>query len=207
MKHFKVLTIIISFVSTVIFSQAVPTASYERFYIEAGLQVPLGNLKSRINAAPNFGFWYKSRVRESEFVDFGFNTSFQNSTNNFIFEKNDSIFRSTPRGLSGMVGMRYCKSVKLSSKKNSFVDVFPSLGLAFMFLKSDLTGLKNGRNFNEHQKTMSLQTIHVGQGVRFNIDNVGVQAQYQFTPFAYFNKSLDKNFGSHSLIFGIVYRQ
>jgi hypothetical protein len=180
---------------------------FERVYIEAGILYPLGNLKNRIEPAPNFGLWLKSKIKEDEFFDVGFNLTIQKNKENFNFEKNDSIFNNVPKGISGMVGLRYCKEFSLSKTKNINVEWFPSFGYAFFMYKSSLIGLKNNTVVNESVSKNVLSTFHIGQGVKFNIDNIALQLQYQFTPYHVFYEYIDKDFGSQSLIFGIVYKQ
>ena len=73
--------------------------------------------------------------------------------------------------------------------------------------KSSLIDLKNSPSFNQSDSSEALSTFHIGQGIKLNVDNVALQVQYQFTPYHIFYEYIDKDFGSQSLIFGIVYKQ
>ena len=183
---------------------------YERVYVEAGVFYPVGNLKNRVLPAPNFGFWIKSRVKEDQFFDIGFNFSIQKNTADFKFQKNDSIFKNTSRGVSGMVGFRYNKIFEISNNSRDItVEWFPSFGYAFFMYKSSFVNFANAPNIvvNEYSSRKALSTFHLGQGLKLNIDNVALQVQYQYTPYHLFYDYIENDFGSQSLIFGIVYKQ
>ena len=192
-------------------NQVIVIDDYKSVYIEAGILYPLGNLKSRILPSPNIGFWHKTKIYELESFDFGFNVSVIKSENNFVYEKKDSLFSNKPRGISGMVGFRYCKVFELSKKnKNINLELFPSFGYAFLMHKSTFTGFANPENTNSVNDKVSkraLSTLHIGQGLKLNFNNVGLHVQYQFTPYSLLYKYIDNDFGSQSLIFGIYYRQ
>lgn len=180
---------------------------FERVYIEAGMFYPLGKLKNRNEPAPNFGLWLKSKIREDEYFDIGFNLTIQKSKESFNYQIKDSIFNNVPKGVSGMVGLRYCKEFSLSKTKNINIEWFPSFGYAFFMYKSTLIGLQSNMLLTETVSNKALSTFHIGQGIKLNIDNVAFQVQYQFTPYHIFYEYIDKDFGSQSLIFGIVYKQ
>lgn len=179
--------------------------AYERVYIEVGAFNAIDNLKQKISLSPNVGFWFKTKLRTDESVDFGFNLNLPKTNEAFSYQKSDSIFVSKIAGISGMVGLRYNLNYKFSKTKNISLDWFPSFGYAFARHKPILLATDNMAKTELNQEFFS--TIHLGQGIRFNIDNIGIQVQYQYTPYHFFYKHLDKNFGSQSLIFGIVYRQ
>jgi hypothetical protein len=206
MKKYILILVLVVFQNTN--AQQKKYGAYERVSIEAGILYPLGNLKNQIDPSVNLGFWLKSKVAVDQSVDLGVNFYIPKKKDSFDFERNDSIFRNIARGFSGMVGARYCKTILLSENKNISLDWFPSLGYAFFMYKSDFLNLKNDLNTVDQKRTnTALSTIHFGQGIKLNIDNVAFQMQYQYTPYSLFYKYLDKDFGSQSLILGIVYKQ
>ncbi len=205
LKNFTLIIILLNSFNAI--CQVQENNDYERVYIEVGVLYPLDKLKNTIKSAPNFGFWYKSRIKKTEFLDFGFNMSVLKNKMTFQSETNDSIFKNTPKYFAGMVGFKYCKEYSLSDSKNIKLEIFPSIGYAFFFYESKLIGLKNNNSLNDEKSKKALSTFHLGQGIKLNIDNVAVQMQYQFTPYNLFYKNIDENLGSQSLIFGIIYKQ
>jgi hypothetical protein len=209
MKKFIYSTLLFLIIIFQSHSQEKKSIDYERVYIEAGMFYPLGNLKNRVEPSPNFGFWLKTKIKEDQFYDIGFNVSIQKNRDNFNFEKQDSVFSNKAKGLSGMIGIRYCKTFSISSNYNVTLDWFPSFGYGFFMYKSTFTNFKNDTKLviNGISSTRGLSTIHLGQGIKLNIDNVAFQLQYQYAPYSLFYNYIDNDFGSQSLIFGIVYKQ
>ena len=181
---------------------------YERVIFEVGTLYPIGKLQEQIAPMPNIGLWYRARVKGETFAEFGFNTSIMNGLQTFDIQRSDSIFRVKPRGLGGMVGVRFVKNYRLASRAN--VEWIPSIGYAFLMHRGELISFadKNDtRTITSATKSGALSGMHLGQGIRLNYDNIGLQIHYQFTPFSVFTKDVPGNFGNQSLMFGIVYRQ
>lgn len=185
-----------------------PDNDFERIIFEAGMLYPIGKLQEKIAPMPNLGLWYRSQIRKDLFMDVGFNVSIINGLQTFDIERNDSIFKSKPRGLGGMVGFRFSKIYRLSQRAN--FEWCPSIGFAFLPYRANFIGFSNTndtRSINPEQKTKALLGMHLGQGIRLNYDDVGFQVQYQFTPFSVFTKDIAHDFGNQSFVFGVVYRQ
>jgi hypothetical protein len=176
---------------------------YERVYIEVGAFNPIGTLKDKVKLSPNLGFWFKTKLRADESIDVGFNINYFKANEKFAYQKSDSIFISQAEGVSGMIGLRYNLNYKLS--KNISIDWFPSFGYGFLSHKPQVQA--TNLIAKETMNRQFLSTFHLGQGIRFNVDNIGFQVQYQYVPYHIFYKHLDKNFGAQGLTFGIVYRQ
>lgn len=180
-------------------------SGYERVYVEAGMWQPLDNLSETVNPSVNFGFWFRTKTNEKEMIEFGFNFTVPDSNLPYEFKADGTVYRNRATGLFGMVGVRYGRSYPLSADGKRSVEIFPSLGAAFFGQRT--ISVENSPGIEgEERSPRSLGTVHVGQGVRLNFRNIGIQAQYQFTPYA-LNPHIPKNFGAQSLTFGIVYRQ
>ena len=184
------------------------TNHFERVVFEVGALYPIGKLKAQIAPMPNIGLWYKTRIKGETFAEFGFNTSIMNGLQTYDIQRSDSIFRVKPRGLGGMVGVRFVKNYKLSNRAS--VEWIPSIGYAFIMHKGDFVSFANkddSRSINPDTKSGGLSSMHFGQGIRINYDNIGLQAHYQFTPFSIFTNDVSSEFGNQSFVFGLVYRQ
>ena len=182
--------------------------NFEKIVFEIGMIYPLCKLKEQIAPMPNIGLWYKMRIKSENFAELGFNTSIMNGLQTFDVQRSDSIFRVKPRGFGGMLGIRFVKNYRISQHAN--VEWIPSIGYAFLMYKGNFIAFadKNDtRIVSDDSLSKNLNGIHLGQGIRLNYDNVGVQVHYQFTPFSAFTNDVSKNFGNQSLVFGLVYRQ
>ena len=208
MKNIAIIIISIFGLQLTNSQQIVTNDDFEKIVFEVGMLYPLGKLKQQIAPMPNIGLWYKMRIKGENFAELGFNTSIMNGLQSFNVQRSDSIFRVKPRGLGGMLGVRFIKNYRMS--KHTSVEWIPSIGYAFMMYKGNFIAFadKNDtRIITDDSLSKNLDGIHLGQGIRLNYDNVGVQIHYQFTPYSAFTNDVSKNFGNQSLIFGLVYRQ
>lgn len=188
---------------------------YERVYIEVGSIIPLDELSNQYDTSVDFGFWYRTKFEKKKFIDFGFNFYIPKNSKPFNFIENDSVFKLKQTDFSGMIGFKYCKILALSKKKNSVsLEWINTFGYAFIFYNPEndrYYDIKNGttkdKDGNSKSYSRTLETFHIAEGLCLNIDNIGIQFQYQYTPFSLTNKKIETNFGSQSIILGIIYKQ
>lgn len=178
--------------------------NYERVYVEAGFVQPLGNLVNKFEISPSFGFWFRNRAAKKDFVDFGFNFFIPKQAPNVKFKYQDSILSYKSKYFSINIGARFAKVVPLSLESDNFNFEWNSgIGLALNVYKApeeiEFEGEENSGEI--------LTTIFLSQGIKVNYKNVGLQCHYQWSPYGLFSKNLEKDYGSQSLMFGIVYRQ
>jgi len=185
---------------------------YEHFIGEAGVRVPLGNLADKIGTSPEFGLWYRCRMDESvDMVDIGVSISIPGNTREFDYTTPDSLYRTKAKGVCGMIGIRPTKVYTVGFDLS--LEWVSTFGYAFMMYDDKEARYKHRAfpiEFEDSDNTSfikSFSTFHIGQGVRLNYANVGVQVHYSYTPYGLLTDYVPKNFGSHSLSFGVVYRQ
>jgi len=178
---------------------------------EAGMRVPFGNIADKIGPSTEVGIWSRSRVYGFwDMFDIGASIYFPSDRQEFNYSTPDSLYRVKAKGVSGMAGFRLAKDYALGNKME--VQWLSTFGYAF-FMYDD----KNSRNMHKtnprdfedstndwYIKTLS--TFHIGQGIYVGYAHLGVQINYNYTPYGQFSKYVPKNFGSHSLSFGLVYR-
>jgi len=178
-------------------------AEYERVYVEAGFIKPLGNLANKFEMSPSFGFWFRTKMFQEDYVDFGFNFFIPKNPIRTDFKYRDSIakYKSDHFGIN--IGTRFAKVIPLSQKSNNFNAEWNSgIGLALNFYSApDELEFGKGEYTNE-----VLTTFYLSQGIKVNYKNIGLQFHYQWSPYGLFNERID-DFGSQSIMFGIVYRQ
>ena len=180
------------------------TTDFERFYVEAGFVMPIGNLADRFELSPSFGFWYRSKMFPIDYIDIGFNFFILKNPSDAKFKYRDSIVNYKSKYFAINIGARFAKVIPLSRMTNrTSVEWNSGIGLALNVYEAP-----NDLQFDEGEHTNEiLTTFYLSQGIKLNYKNLGIQAHYQWSPYGLFNEKLEKNFGSQSLMFGIVYRQ
>lgn len=176
---------------------------YERVYVEAGFVKPLGNLANKFEMSPAFGFWFRTRMFREDYVDFGFAFFIPKNPVPADFKYRDSVVKYKSDHFAINIGTRFAKVIPLSQNPAAFNAEWNSgIGLALNFYSApDALEFRKGEYTNE-----VLTTFYLSQGIKVNYKNIGLQVQYQWSPYGLFNERI-KNFGSQSLLFGIVYRQ
>ena len=176
---------------------------YERFLMEAGMRMPMDKLGDIMGVSPEAGFWYRSRLRNGDMLDTGFSAYVPTATTEFDYEERGNNYTVSPGGAAGMAGFRLCKMYELGgSRYTKSVEWISSFGYAwFMYKDRDASRPENDMSLK------ALSTFHLGQGLRFNIDNVGLQVNYSYTPYGQFSGNVSNEFGAHAMTVGIVYRQ
>ena len=177
---------------------------YERIYVEAGFVKPLGALSNKFEMAPSFGFWFRNRVVQKDFIDFGFNFYIPNKTVNANFRYRDTILNYKSKHFAINIGARFAKISPLSLKtNNAYFEWNSGIGLALnVYQAPDEIEFGEGEYSGE-----VLTTFFLSQGIKVNYKNIGLQCHYQWSPYGLFSENLEKDFGSQSIMFGIVYRQ
>lgn len=189
-------------------------SEYERVYVEVGLVKPFGNLSNKFEMSPSYGFWFRSRIKNDDYIDIGLNVMIPKEASNINLTYNDSTFSLSSRRFAGNLGFRFAKVFPLStfsSRKN--IEWNTGFGVAALFYDGNhrrYEDIVNGSYDVDNSKVgydFALVTILLSQGLKINFNNVGVQCNYQFTPYGLFENRLEPNFGSQSIMFGIYYRQ
>ncbi len=177
---------------------------YARVYVEAGFVQPLGKLSNKFELSPSFGFWFRNKITQEEFVDVGFNFFLPKDPINASFVYHDTIAKYKSSHFAINIGTRFAKIILLSQRATNFnIESNSGIGLALNFYNAP-----NQLEFNDGEHTKEvLTTFYVSQGIKLNYKNTGLQCHYQCSPYGLFNDRLEKAFGSQSLMFGIVYRQ
>ena len=176
---------------------------YERVYIEIGYLKPLDKLSNKFDISPSFGFWFRNRIQKNDYVDLGFNFFIPNNPSNINFKFQDTILSYKSRYFAINIGARFAKVLPLSLQTNDFNFEWNSgVGLALNTYKAP-----DEIDFGDDHSGEILTTFYISQGIKVNYKNVGLQCHYQWLPYGFFSERLEKDFGSQSLMFGIVYRQ
>lgn len=184
-------------------SQISAVEEYERVYIEAGFLQPLGKLSNKFELSPSFGFWFRTKFLGEDYIDLGFNFFIPQNPIAPEFTFRDSVVQYKSEKFGINIGTRFAKSIPLSVHSNNFnVEWNSGIGLALNFYEAP-----EALHFTKEEDTNEvLTTFYLSQGIKLNYRNIGLQCHYQWSPYGIFNDRIN-NFGSQSIMFGMVYRQ
>ncbi|MCD0468254.1 hypothetical protein [Flavobacterium sp. JAS] len=203
----KLFLILICIISQFAFSQndkSSPINEYERIYVEAGFVQPIGKLSNKFELSPSFGFWFRNKMDREDYIDFGFNFFIPKNPIEPNFKYRDSVVQYKSSHFAINIGTRFAKVIPLSQRTTNFnLEWNSGIGLALNFYNAPK---ELEFDDGEHTKEV-LTTFYLSQGIKVNYKNVGLQCHYQWSPYNLFNDQVEKDFGSQSLMFGIVYRQ
>lgn len=184
------------------------SVKYERFIAEAGIRIPLAKLADKIGPSPEFGFWFRSRIPNNDRVDVGFALYTPTNRREFNYMGDKATYTVKSAAISGMVGVRFNKLYTLGGDRfTKTLEWSTTAGYAFFMYTDKEFNIGRGEQNNYSTISKALSTFQLGQGVKFTINNIGLQLHYSYTPYAMFSSHVSSNFGSQSLTIGVLYRQ
>lgn len=192
------------------------TTKYERYKFETGILIPFGNLQSKIDVSQQYGFWYRTRIEHNDLLDLGFNIVVPTIKNSFVYRGKDSVFNVKPKGISVMVAFRMNKLYGFNIfQKNATVEWSSTFGASF-FSFEDKENPENDSGYYTDENgnltyridtnTKALSCLYAAQGVSLTSSRIGVQVTYNFTPYNWFSKRIDGDFGKSSLSLQFSYK-
>ncbi|WP_257667029.1 hypothetical protein [Parapedobacter tibetensis] len=184
---------------------------FEPLVIEAGITIPIGNLKRMMNAAPNLGFWYRTQQEHHSILSYGFSVNFPNRKD---FAYTNEEYQSHTKSFSGMVGLKLDKVYPISQKRYMDLEWTSVLGYGF-YLYDDVREREQYNQWPQWKKDKEeepafvkpFSTFHISQGAKLRMRDFGILARYNYAPYAIFSDIIDEKFGAHSITVGIFYRQ
>lgn len=184
------------------------SVNYERFIAEAGIRIPLAKLSDKIGPSPEFGFWYRSRIPNNDRVDVGFTLYAPTNRREFNYMGDKATYSVKPAAVSGMVGIRFNKLYALGGNRfDKTIEWSTTAGYAFfMYNDKEFSIGRNGQDVYTNV-AKALSTFQLGQGVKFSLNNIGLQLHYNYVPYGLFSNHVSNDFGSHSLTVGVFYKQ
>lgn len=193
-----------------LFAQS-PDNVFQYVEVEGGITVPIGKLTNSMNAAPNIGLWVRKPQAQNSVWAYGFSINFPKRT---PLQYVNADFETETKSFAGMIGLRLDKIYPAHRAKNTDLIWSSSFGYGFYFFddvraRAEYDNLPPSKK-NEDEKPIFIRpfsTIYVGQGLQLRVRNFGVQARYNYTPYALFTDIIDQNFGAHSVSLGVFYRQ
>ena len=188
----------------------------KRFKVEYGITVPTGNLSSKIGISQQFSFWYSTKITHGEELDLGITVIVPKVKERFTYQGKDSLFKVKSRMIHVLLASRFNKQFPLQGKCNgSVLEWRTSYGISF-FCFEDLENPENTSGsytnpdgsitYKIDTNTKALTSLYVGQGFGLVFKRFGLHATYNFTPYSWFSKRIENNFGNSSLSVQLQYK-
>ena len=178
--------------------------------IEAGIAVPQGQLKNKMDISPAVGLWFRNAFTNRSKIGIGGALFFPKKTW-FWYQNRDVETYTIP--FAGMFGLRMDHSFELNNRKDISLSLNSILGVGFYsyydFDKEyDYEEWPDWKKEEEDKPsfTSAFATIHTGLGISLNFWKMGVFARYNYAPYGLFTKRVNQEFGSQHINFGLSYR-
>jgi len=172
---------------------------------EASVIIPIGRLSNKFEYAHSYGFWFKLGEEKGIIASAGITAILLKNARAIKYEFKDSIYDINSNKFGLDVGIRAIKIIPVSNKtKNHYLELDTTIGLHY--LDYDFPSEKEDKKNENNEPLFKNLTCIVAPEIKYIYKNVGLKFQYRFTPYNLID-GIESKFGSHSIAFGIVYKQ
>ena len=174
------------------------------FTVQAGVWIPMGDLKKTFTSSPNLGFRFGVPVSESLRVDLGASINMPLDSKHFEYNDNGNRFLAkSEETINGILGVWLAQETRLDHR--FIFSRYVGLGVGFI-----QTDTRKNDTEDENDEWFGVETLNVNFGLSINriITNkkaIGLFIEYNYAPYALFNK-VDEGFGNRYVITGLQYR-
>ena len=172
---------------------------------EASIIIPIGNLSNKFDYAQSYGFWFKIGEDNGFAANVGFNALFLNNPRPLDYDVYASIYSIDSNKFGFDIGIRAIKVIPISKNQKNYLEFGLIIGIDYLDydFPSEETNKEYDKDKYESYKNTS---ILLAFEIKYMYDNIGLKFQYRHTPYG-FNEGFESEFGSSSILFGIVYKQ
>ena len=165
--------------------------------VDAGVFIPLTNLKNTLGVSPHLGVYFGSPLTEKYRIDLGVSAFIPiNSKELEYFLPNETL--SGKPSFSGTMGIWASRTDLI--KKCWTIDSRFGTGLGFL-----QTNIPNPESKYDYDKYCSAETIFLNFGTGVRKGGIGLSLNYFFVPYNAFKKNLKQNFGNKYLTVSTYY--
>lgn len=172
---------------------------------EAGIIIPVGNLSNKFDYAQSYGFWFKIGEDNGFAANVGFNALLLKNARPINYKFNDSIYTINSNKFGFDFGIRAIKIIPISKNQKSYLEFGLTVGINYLdydFPSEETDDETDKEKYEAYRNT----TILMAPEIKYMYNNIGLKLQYRYTPYG-FNEGFESEFGSSSILFGIVYKQ
>ncbi len=186
-----------------VFSQEINS---EIINAEASIIIPIGRLSDKFEYAHSYGFWFKLGEDNGFVANIGITAIFLKNARPVKYEFKDSTYNIGSDKFGLDFGIKAIKIIPISNEnKNHYLELDTTFGLHY--LDYDFPSEKQDDEKEESKEPpFKNTTIIIAPEIKYIYKNVGLKFQYRFTPYNLI-EGMESKFGSHSIAFGIVYKQ
>jgi hypothetical protein len=170
---------------------------------EASIIIPFGNLTDKFDYAQCYGVWINLGKDKGVYANFGVNLIFLKDARAVNYTQKDTTYTIDSDKFGLDFGFKAVKLIDIrKNDKKDYLEIDTAIG--FHYLDYDFPS----RSEEEEKKDPSFRntTFLIAPEIKYIYDNIGLKFQYRYTPYNVI-QGFESNFGSHSISFGIVYKQ
>lgn len=193
----------------------IDSTEISRIRVEGGLFLPLGHLSNKMGVSKEIGVYYRLKMPHNDITDLGFKFYFPENNQDFTYYGRDSTYVTQSKSFGIIALMKINKEYSFHAFTKEFTFEYAS-GFGINFFLFDNKEIKNTgtETYTDEQGNLvykittdlkALMSPLLSQGIGFRRKRVGMHFQYNFIPYNWFSKRIEKNFGNSFLSFGINY--
>jgi hypothetical protein len=184
----------------------IDSVKIDRFRIEAGLFVPVGNLSNKMDVSKEIGVYYRIKAAHKDIVDVGFKGYFPEGSKEFTYYGRDSIYATRSKSFGFIALTKINKHYNFSLfKKEIIVEWTSGIGFNFLFFEDkespeNTSGTRINEDGNSETiidtNSKALMSPFLSQSFGFTRKRIGFSVQYDFMPYNWFTKRIESSFGN-----------
>jgi hypothetical protein len=171
--------------------------AFQNFRIDAGVFIPLHNLRSNLRISPHLGMYFGFPLTEKYRFDAGASVFIPVKPKELAYYLPDKTL-SGKADLSGTLGLWVSRSDMLEN--DWFIENRLGTGLGFL-----QTNIPKENPKNENDQSYSAETIFLNVGTGIRKGPVGLSLNYFFVPYNAFKKRLKTDYGNQYLTVSTYY--
>lgn len=207
-------TIIVLFCLPMVAQQyEMDSTKMERIRVEGGLFVPLGNLSNKMGVSKEIGVYYRLKMPHNDIADLGFKFYFPENNKDFTYYGRDSTYVTQSKSFGLIALMKINKQYEFHVFNKEFTFEYASgYGINFFVFDNKEIENKGTESYTDENGNLvykittdlkALMSPLLSQGIGFTRKRLGVHFYYNFTPYNWFSKRIEKNFGNSSFSVGL----
>jgi hypothetical protein len=161
------------------------------FRVDAGVFIPLYNLKNTLRISPHLGLYFGFPLTEKYRFDLGASFFIPVNSKELEYFLPDQTLTGKA-DLSGTMGLWVSRSDEL--KKSWFIENRFGTGLGMLG-----TNIRKDKPKNENDRWYSSETFFLNLGTGIKKGRIGLSLNYYFVPYNAFEKNLKTDFGNQYL--------
>lgn len=177
--------------------------NFRRVYLEVFHEIPQEELSNKYENAWHVAVWFRNRITDAHFIDYGADLGFIENPRSIRYNNNGTIIPLESDKLNFKIGLRYAYILFGRDRYRGFrTELNGSLGYSCLYYGVSDYDEQLRESFDE---SGNLNTVFLSGQVKVTWGRVGIIGGYSFTPHRLFSKSVETDFGSKSVHFGLSY--